>query len=64
MAEILGVGRSSVFDRHAKYRERGLAALSRSSLRAVLSDRQMMRLRAMIVGADPRQHSFGVRVVE
>jgi transposase len=62
VAEILGVSRSSVFDWQKKYREGGLAALSTkfaSGRPTVLSDRQMMRLRAMIVGGDPRQHSFG-----
>lgn len=62
VAEILGVGRSSVFEWQKKYRTDGLAALSTkfaSGRPTVLSDQQMIRLRAMIVGGDPRQHSFG-----
>lgn len=62
VADILGVGRSSLFDWQAKYRAGGLAALSTkfaSGRPTVLSDKQMVQLRSMIVGRDPRQHSFG-----
>ena len=62
VAEILDVSRSSVFEWQKKYREGGLAALSTkfaSGRPTVLSDQQMMRLRSMIVGKDPRQYSFG-----
>ena len=51
VAEILNVGRSSVFDWQKKYREGGLAALSTkfaSGRPTVLSDQQMIRLRSMI----------------
>jgi transposase len=61
VAEILGVGRSSVFAWQQKYRESGLAGLSTkfaSGRPTVLSDQQMMRLRSLIVGRDPRQYSF------
>lgn len=63
VAEFLGVSRSSVFDWWKRYRESGLAALSTkfaSGRPTVLSDRQMVRLRSLIVGHDPRQYSFGV----
>jgi transposase len=62
VAEILDVSRSSVFEWQKKYREGGLAALSTkfaSGRPTVLSDQQMIRLRSMIVGKDPRQYSFG-----
>ena len=62
VAEILGVGRSSVFDWQKKYRESGLAALSTkfaSGRPTVLSDKQMIRLYSLIVGRNPRQYSFG-----
>jgi transposase len=52
VAEILGVGRSSVFDWQKKYREGGLAALSTkfaSGRPTVLSDKQMVRLYSLIV---------------
>lgn len=63
VAEILGVGRSSVFEWQKKYREGGLAALSAkfaSGRPTVLSDQQMMRLYSLVAGHDPRQLSFGV----
>lgn len=63
VAEILGVGRSTVLEWWRKYREGGLAALSTkfaSGRPTSLSDRQMMELRALLLGSDPRQHSFGV----
>lgn len=62
VAEILDVGRSSVFLWQQKYREGGLAALSTkfaSGRPTVLSDQQMMRLYSMIVGRNPRQFSLG-----
>jgi transposase len=63
VADLLGVGRSSVFGWQKAYREGGLAALSTkfaSGRPTILSDQQMMLLYAMIVDSDPRQHSFGV----
>src|SRR6266508_1277254 len=61
IAEILGVGRSSVFEWQKKYREGGLAALSTkfaSGRPTILSDEQMVRLYTLIAGKDPRQYSF------
>jgi transposase len=61
IAEILGVGRSSVFEWQKKYREGGLAALSTkfaSGRPTILSDEQMVRLYSLIAGKDPRQYSF------
>ena len=63
VAEILGVGRSTVFEWQAKYREGGLAALSTkfASGRPVsLPDQQMLELYSLIAGRDPRQLSFGM----
>jgi transposase len=63
VADILQVGRSSVFAWQAMYRAGGLAALSTkfaSGRPTTLSDEQMVRLYSLIVGADPRQYSFGV----
>lgn len=63
IADILNVGRSTVFDWQRKYREGGLAALSTkiaSGRPTTLSDQQMMRLYLLIAGNDPRQYSFGV----
>lgn len=63
IAEILNVGRSSVFDWIAKYREGGLAAISTkfaSGRPTVLDDSEMVRLFTMINGKDPRVHSFGM----
>jgi transposase len=63
VAEVLGVSRASVFAWQKKYREGGLAALSTkfaSGRPTVLSDQQMMRLRSLIVGRDPRQYSLGM----
>jgi transposase len=63
VADMLGVGRSSVFAWQKTYREEGLAGLSTkfaSGRPTVLSDQQMMQLYSMIVGRDPRQYSFGV----
>ena len=61
IVEILGVGRSSVFEWQKKYREGGLAALSTkfaSGRPTTLSDEQMIRLYGLINGKDPRQYSF------
>ena len=60
-AEIMNVGRSTVFEWRQKYREGGLAALSTkfaSGRPTTLTDQQMMRLYALIEGTDPRQYSF------
>lgn len=61
VAEFLGVSRSSVFEWQRKYREGGPAALSTKlapGRPANLSDEQMLALRSLIVGRDPRQLSF------
>ncbi|MGH3947885.1 MAG: IS630 family transposase [Pseudonocardiaceae bacterium] len=63
IAEILDVGRSSVFDWIAKYRRGGLAAISTkfaSGRPTVLDDSEMIRLSVMINGKDPRRYSFGL----
>jgi transposase len=63
IAEILDVGRSSIFDWIAKYREGGLAAISTkfaSGRPTVLDDDEMIRLYVMINGKDPRVYSFGM----
>jgi transposase len=63
IAEILDVGRSSVFDWISKYRVGGLASLSTkfaSGRPTVLDDSEMIRLFIMINGKDPRAYSFGV----
>jgi transposase len=63
IAEILDVGRSSVFDWISKYRKGGLAAISTkfaSGRPTVLDDSEMIRLFTMINGKDPRTYSFGV----
>lgn len=63
IAEILAVGRSSVFDWISKYREGGLASISTkftSGRPTVLEDSEMIRLFTMINGKDPRAYSFGV----
>lgn len=62
IAEILGVGRSTIFEWQAKYRSSGLTALNTkfaSGRPAKLSDRQMVQLYSLIVGKDPRQYSLG-----
>ncbi len=61
IAEIMNVGRSTVFEWQRKYREGGLAALSTkfaSGRPTTLSDRQMLWLYSLIEGSDPRQYSF------
>lgn len=63
VAEIMGVGRRTIFEWWEKYRDSGLAGLSAkfaSGRPTALSDRQMLELRALIIGADPRQLSFGL----
>jgi transposase len=63
IAEILDVGRSSVFDWVSRYREGGLASISTkfaSGRPTVLDDSEMIRLFTMINGKDPRAYSFGV----
>jgi transposase len=63
IAEILEVGRSSVFDWISRYRVGGLASISTkfaSGRPTVLDDSEMIRLFIMINGMDPRAYSFGV----
>src|SRR2546428_472018 len=63
VADIMGVGRSTVLDWSRKYREGGLAALSTkfaSGRPTVLSDEQMLELRTLLIGSDPRQFSLGL----
>lgn len=62
VVEIMGVGRTTVLEWWRAYREGGLVALSTkfaSGRPTVLSDRQMLELRALILGSDPRQFSLG-----
>jgi len=57
IAEILNVGRSSVFGWISRYREGGLASISTkfaSGRPTVLDDSEMIRLFTMINGKDPR----------
>jgi len=57
VAEILNVGRSSVFEWISKYREGRLAAISTkfaSGRPTVLNDSEMVPLYVMINGKDPR----------
>jgi len=63
VTEIMGVGRRTVLEWWEKYRRGGLGELSTkfaSGRPTVLSDRQMLELRALIIGCDPRQLSFGL----
>jgi transposase len=63
IAEMLNVGRSSVFDWIANYREGRLAAISTkfaSGRPTALADSEMIQLFTMINGKDPRAYSFGV----
>jgi transposase len=63
VTEIMGVGRRTVLEWWEKYRRGGLAELSTkfaSGRPTSLSDRQMLELRAIIIGTDPRQLSFGL----
>jgi transposase len=62
VAEIMGIGRSTVLDWWRKYREGGLAALSTkfaSGRPTVLTDEQLLELRVLLIGSDPRQFSLG-----
>jgi transposase len=62
VADIVGVGRSTVLDWWRKYREGGLVELSTkfaSGRPTVLSDEQMLELRTLLIGSDPRQFSLG-----
>jgi transposase len=62
VVKAVGVGRSTVLEWWRKYREGGLAALSTkfaSGRPTVLTDSQMLELRALILGSDPRQFSLG-----
>lgn len=63
VVEIMGVGRRTVLEWWEKYRRGGLAELSAkfaSGRPTALSDRQMLELRALVIGNDPRQLSFGM----
>ena len=63
ITEIMEVGRSSLFEWIAKYRQGGLAAISTkfaSGRPTVLDDSEMNRLYVMINGKDPRVYSFGL----
>lgn len=62
VTEIMGVGRSTILEWWRGYREGGLAALSTkfaSGRPTALTDRQMLELRALLLGTDPRQFSLG-----
>ena len=64
IAEILDVGRSSVFDWISKYRKGGLASISTkfaSGRPTVLDDSEMIRLFTMINGKDPRTYILAWR---
>jgi transposase len=63
VVEIMGVGRRTVLEWWEKYRRGGLDELCTkfaSGRPTVLSDREMLELRALIVGNNPRQLSFGL----
>ncbi len=63
VVEIMGVGRTTVLEWWANYRRGGLAELSTkfaSGRPTALSDKEMLELRAIIIGVDPRQLSFGL----
>jgi transposase len=62
VVRIMGVGRRTVLEWWQKYREGGLAALSTkfaSGRPTTLTDHQMLELRALLLGSDPRQFSLG-----
>jgi transposase len=62
VVEIMGVGRRTVLEWWQRYREGGLAALSTkfaSGRPTMLSDQQMLELRRLLIGNDPRQFSLG-----
>ncbi len=63
VVEVMGVGRRTVLEWWEKYRRGGLPELSTkfaSGRPTALSDLQMLELRALIVGNNPRQLSFGL----
>jgi transposase len=63
IAEIMNIGRSTVFAWIDKYRKGGLAAISTkaaSGRPTTLDDSEMIRLYTMINGKDPRIHGFGM----
>jgi transposase len=63
VAEVMNVGKSTVFSWVDKYRRGGLAAISTkvaSGRPTVLDDSEMIRLYTMINGKDPRIHGFGM----
>lgn len=63
VVEIMGVGRTTVLEWWAGYRRGGLAELSTkfaSGRPTALSDKEMLELRAIVIGVDPRQLSFGL----
>lgn len=63
VTDVMGVGRRTVLEWWEKYRRGGLGELSTkfaSGRPTALSDRQMLELRALIIGCDPRQLSFGL----
>jgi transposase len=63
IADIMGVGRSSIFEWITKFRQGGLAAISTkfaSGRPTTLDDDEMIRLYVMINGKDPRVHGFGM----
>ncbi|GHE34379.1 hypothetical protein GCM10017673_41450 [Streptosporangium violaceochromogenes] len=62
VTEILGFGRATVFEWLREYRTLGPGGLRTKKTRgpaAKLTDVQLARLHALIVGTDPRQLSFG-----
>ena len=62
VVDIMGVGRTTVLEWWRKYREGGLVELSAkfaSGRPTTLTDRQMLELRALLLGNDPRQFSLG-----
>ena len=62
IAEIMNVGRSTVFGWIDKYRKGGLVTISTkaaSGRPTTLGDSEMVRLYTMINGKDPRLHGFG-----
>jgi transposase len=63
VAEIMGVGRSTVLEWWRNYRREGPDALSTkeaSGRPSSLPDYQMQELRVLIAESDPSQHGYGV----
>jgi transposase len=63
ITDIMGVGRSSIFEWITKFQQGGLAAISTkfaSGRPTVLDDSEMIRLYVMINGKDPRVYGFGM----